>query len=93
MFSSPKMELIFSIVTALNKIEYKFKNGVVLEILEKLVIAAINPLIYYLIAKVSYARPLLITKLIFMGLEFEVPEEASCTYDGPVKLERETKSS
>ncbi len=89
----PKMESIFSIVTALDKIEYEFKNGAVLEVPEKLLITATNPLICYFIVKVSYARPLLITKLMFIGIEFEVPREASCTYDGPTKPGRETRPS
>ncbi len=55
----PKIESIFSIVAALNKMEYEFKNGVMLEVPEKLVIATTNPLVYYLIVKVSYARLLL----------------------------------
>ncbi len=87
------MESIFSIITALDKIEYKFENGVVLEVPEKLVIAGTNPLVCYLIVKVNYARPLLITKLMFIGIEFEVFGEASCSYDGPAKPERETRPS
>lgn len=64
-----------------------------LEVPKKLVIAATNQLVYYLIVKVSYARLLLITKLMFMGIEFEVLKEASCTYNGSVKPRKETKPS
>ncbi len=93
MSSLPKIESIFSIVTILDKMKYKFKNRVVLEVLEKLVIAATNPLVYYLIVKVSYVRLLLITKLIFIGIEFEVLREASYIYDSLVKPGRETRLS
>lgn len=93
MFLLPKIESIFSIVTTLNKIEYKFVNGVVLEMLKKLIITATNLLICNLIIKVSYARLLLITKLIFISIEFEVSGKTSCIYDGPAKLGRETRSS
>lgn len=53
MSSFPKIESIFSIVIVFDKMEYEFKNGVVLEVPEKLVIAITNPLVYYLIVKVS----------------------------------------
>lgn len=85
MFLLPKMESIFSIIASLDKMEYKFENGVVLEMLEKLVIEATNPLIYYLIVEVSYEKSLLITKRMFISIEFEVPGEASCTYNGLAK--------
>lgn len=93
MFLLPKIESVFSIVIIFDKMEYKFKNEVVLEVLKKLVITAINSLVYYLIVKVSYARLLLITKLIFIGIEFESPGEASYTYDGPAKLGKKTRPS
>lgn len=87
------MKSIFSIITTINTIEYEFKNGVVLEIPKKLVIMTMNLLICYLIVKIDYAKLLLITKLIFIGIEFEVFGEASCTYDGLAKLQRETGPS
>ncbi len=59
MFLLPKIESIFSIVAALDKIENKFKNGVVLEVPEKFVIAVTNLLVCYLIVEVSYAKLLL----------------------------------
>lgn len=59
MFLSPKIELIFSIIATINKIKYMIENGVVLEIPEKLIIMAINPLVCYLIIEVSNIRLLL----------------------------------
>lgn len=64
-----------------------------MEVPEKLVIAMTNPLMYYLIVKGSYARLLLITELMFIGIEFEVPGKTRCTYDGSAKPERETRPS
>lgn len=64
-----------------------------LEVPEKLVIAATNPLMCYLIIEVSHVGPLMITKLMFIDIEFEVPREASCTYDGIAKPGRETGPS
>ena len=90
---SPKLESIFSIIASFDKMKYEFKNRVVLEVPEKLFIAATNPLVCYLIVEVSYARALLITKLIFIGIEFDVPREASCTYNDPAKPRRETRLS
>ena len=89
----PKMESIFSIIASLDKIKYEFENEAVLKVPEKLVIAATNPLICYLIVEVSYARVLLITKLMFKGIKFKVFGEASYTYDGPAKPGRETRPS
>lgn len=65
--------------------QYEFKNGVVLELPEKLMITAINSLVCYLIVKISYADPLLITKLIVLGIEFKFPRETSFTNDGTAK--------
>lgn len=90
---SLKMESIFSIVATLDKIEYELKNGVMLKVPKKLVIAITNPLVCYLIVKVNYIRPLLIIKLIFISIEFKVFKEVSYTYDGLAKPKRETKSS
>ncbi len=93
MSSLPKIESIFSIIAIFDKMEYEFKNGAVLEVPKKLVAAVTNPLICYLIVKVSYTRLLLITKLMFIGIEFEVSREASCSYNGPAKPGRETRPS
>ncbi len=56
----PKMESIFSIIGAFDKIEYKFENGVVLEVPKKLVIVVTKLLLCYLIVKVSITRLLLL---------------------------------
>lgn len=71
-FSLHKIESIFSIIATLDKMEYEFENKVVLEVVEKLVITVTNLLICYLIVKVSYARPLVIIKLMFISIEFEI---------------------
>lgn len=68
----PKIESIFSIVVVFDKMKYKFENRAVLEVPDKLVIVVTNLLICYIIVKVSYARLLLITKLMFISIEFEV---------------------
>lgn len=68
--------------------EYKFKNEAMLEVSENLVIVLTNPLVCYLIIKMSYAKLLLITKLMFLGIEFEVSGEASYTYNDQVKPRR-----
>ena len=88
-----KMESIFSIIASFDKIKYEFKNGVVLKVSKKLIIAAINPLICYLIVKVSYARALLIIKLMFIDIEFKVLGKTSCTYNSLAKPKRETRPS
>ena len=67
-----------------------FEIGTILKVPDKLVIVATNPLICYLIVKISYKRQLLITKLIFIGMEFEVFKEISCTYNGSAKPGKET---
>lgn len=71
--------------------QYKIENRTVLGVPKTLVIAAINPLVYYLIVKVSYAGLLLITKLIFIGIKFEVFGVTSCIYNGLAKLEKKIK--
>ena len=54
---------------------------------------ATNLLICYLIVKVSYIRLMLITKLIFINIKFEIPGKISSTYDGSTKPGKKTKSS
>lgn len=93
MFLLFRMVSTFSIIATLYKIEYKFKNGVMLEIPKKLISAVINLLVCFLIVEVSYARSLLITKLMFIGIEFEILKEASCTYNDLSKLGKEIKLS
>lgn len=41
----PKIESIFSIIIALGKMWYKFENGVLLKVLEKLIIVVTNLLV------------------------------------------------
>lgn len=84
---------IFFILTTIQKMKYEFENKVVLEVSEKLIIVATDPLVYYLIANVSYAKPLHIIKLMFIDLKFEVLKEASYTYNGQAKPGREIKPS
>lgn len=45
--------------------------------LKKLVIIIINPLINYLIVKITYANFLLISRLIVLGIEFKVIKKTS----------------
>lgn len=52
-----------------------------------------NLLVCYLIIEVSYAKPLLIIKLMFIRIKFEVFGEANCTYDKPTKPKREIRLS
>lgn len=90
---SPKIKSIFPIVTTLDKIQYEFKNGVILEVPKKLGIMVTNPLISYLIVKVCYTKLLLITKLIFIGIKFKVLGEVCYTYGSPTKTGREIRPS
>ena len=48
---------------------------------------------YYLIIEVSYIRPLLVTKLIFIGIKFEISKETSCNYDSLAKPREKIRSS
>lgn len=89
----PKIKTIFSIVVVLDKMKYKFKNRAVLEVPDKLVIVVTNLLICYQIVKVSYVRLLLITKLMFISIEFEVFGKTSWIYDGLAKPGREIRAS
>lgn len=73
--------------------QYKFENKGVLEVPKKFIIVATNPLICYLIIEVSYIKLLLIPKLMFIGIEFEISRKISCTYDGLIKPRRRIKSS
>lgn len=86
MSSSPKLESIFSIVDGLGTMQSEFENGVVSEVPEKLVIAATNPLVCYLIVEVGNTEPLLITKLIVLGIECEIPGNTGIINDGATKL-------
>lgn len=86
-----KIQSIFFIIAFLNIMQYKFENRAILDIPEKLVIAVTNPLVCYLIVEVSYVKPLLITKPIFIGIIYKVFKKTSCIYDGFFKLERQTR--
>ncbi len=59
MSSLHKIESVFSIIFAIDKMEYKFKNRAVLEMTKNLIIVATNLLVCYLIVKVSYTKLLL----------------------------------
>lgn len=89
----PKIESIFSIITILTKIQYKFENGTVLKVSKKLIIVAINPLVYYLIIIVSFIGLLLITKLMFISIEFKITRDRNYTYNDLIKLEKEIRPS
>lgn len=89
---SPKLESIFSIVAAFGTMQYKFENEAVSEVSKKLVIAATNPLVCYLIVKIIFVNSLLITKLIVFGNEFKVFGEISFASDGTAKPKEKTKS-
>ena len=55
------------------------------EVLEKLVIAATNSLVCYLIVEVDYANPFLVSKLIILGIKFKVPGKTSFVNNTPAK--------
>lgn len=71
--------------------QYEFKNGVMMKMSEKLVIAAINPLECYLIIKIDYINLFLVNKLIVLGIEFEVPKGIGFANDSLVKPRKQTK--
>lgn len=74
MSMSPKLKSF--IIATFSTMQYEFKNEAVSELPDKLVITASNPLVCYLIFKVSYTNPLLI-----IGNEFKVPKEISFIND------------
>lgn len=85
MFLLSKLESLFSIITTHSIMQYKFKNRIISKVLEKLVIAVINPFIYYLTVKIYYANPWLITKLIFSGIKLKVFEKTNFTNNSIAK--------
>ena len=89
--SSPKLESIFSIVAAFDTMQYEFKNGAVIKVPEKLVIAVTNPLVCYLIVKVDYADLFLVSKLIVLGIKFEVPKKTGFANDSLANPGRQTR--
>ena len=54
----PKMKSIFLLLLLFDSMKYKFKNRIVLEILKKLMIAATNLLVCYLIVVMTWVRDL-----------------------------------
>lgn len=91
-FLLPKLYSIFFIIVAFCNMQYKFKKCLMLEVLEKLIIAVTNPLVCYLNVEVSYAKPfMLINKLIIISIEFEISGKTSCTYDGSIKSKRKIR--
>lgn len=64
-----------------------------LEAPEKLVSTTTNPLIYHLIVKVSYAGSLLITTIIFIGIEFKLFKKANSIDDDSANLGKKTSLS
>lgn len=71
--------------------QYEFKNRMMAKIPEKLVIAAKNPLICYLIVKIDYANPFLVNKLIILSIKIKVFRKTSFANDSLVKPRRQTK--
>lgn len=65
--------------------QYKFKNGAILKVSQKLVIMTTNLLMYYLIMKMSYIGLLLIIKLMFIDIKFRVFKKVNCIFDGLAK--------
>ena len=57
----------------------------VLEVLEKSAIIAINLLVYYSIVKLDYINYLLIIMLIVLGIKFEVFGEITCANNSIAK--------
>lgn len=92
MFLLSKLETIFFIITTFGIMQYKFRNGAMLEVPKKLIIVATNSLVCYLIIKVSYINLILITKLIILGIKFKVLEGTSFASDGITKLKGKIKS-
>lgn len=70
MFSLSKLNSIFSINSTFNNILYKFKNKIILKILEKLVITKTNLLIYYLFIEIYYIGLLLINGSMIKDIKF-----------------------
>lgn len=68
--------------------QYEFENRVVTKVLEKLIIAATNPLICYLIIEIDYVNPFLISKLIVLSIKFKVFGETSFANNSLAKHKR-----
>lgn len=87
----PKLELIFSIIIALNTKQYKFENGVMIKVLKKLIIAATNLLIYYLIFEIDYNNFFLVSKLIVLGIKFKIFDKIEFINNGSAKPGRQIR--
>ena len=88
---TPKLKSIFLIIAIFKKMQYKFKNKVVIEVLQKFIIVITNLLICNLIIKVSYIRSLLNIKLILIGLKLEILKNISYTYYNSIKPKRKIR--
>lgn len=77
-FLLSKLKSIFSIVVTFSRVQQSFKNKEVLKIPENCVISVTNPLVYYLIVKIGYAKLLLITKLIVRDIKLEFNKKKLC---------------
>lgn len=86
-----KLESIFPNINVFDKMQYEFKNRAISKLPKKFIIVVINPLIYYLIIKVSYIYLLFITKLIISDVKFKVSKETNFTNNSIVKYRRKTK--
>lgn len=62
------------------------KNGALTEVTNKLIIAATTLLVCYLIVEVDYADSFLVSKLIILGIKFEIPRETNFANDSQAKL-------
>lgn len=72
--------------------QYEFKNGAVLKIPEKFVIIAINLWVCYLIVNIGDIKLLPISKLMVIGIEFEILRKKRFAYSGIVKSYKKIKS-
>lgn len=63
----------------------------VLKVPEKLIIMTTNLLLCYLIIKIGYIDPLLIIKLIFINIKFQISGKARYTYNGLAKPKKKTQ--
>lgn len=67
--------------------QYKFENRAVAKVPEKLIIAAINPLVCYLMIKIDYTNLFLVSKLIILDIKFEDSRKTGFANDSQQNLE------
>lgn len=67
--------------------QYKFENRAVAKVPKKLIIAAINPLVCYLMIKIDYTNLFLVSKLIILDIKFEDSRETGFANDSQQNLE------